>query len=390
VSAVLATQSVNAQTYSVLYSFKGGADGQYPFARLNRDAAGNLYGTTDLGGVPDRGTVFKLDSTGTETVLYTFSGADGGNPFAGMIRDAAGNLYGTTVTGGVSTCYGIPGGCGTVFKLNPTGTLTVLHSFDGSDGSGPFAGLVYDNEGNLYGTTAQGGDLTCDGGNTCGVVFKLDKKGVLTVLHTFTGGADGNNPSATLIRDAGGNLYGTAGLGGDLACGTLGCGTVFKLDPTGTLTVLHTFTGGSDGAGPNAGLIQDPMGNLYGTTGRGGADNAGTVFKIDPSGTETVVHTFDGRSGGGDPIAGLIQDAAGILYGTTFSGGNLTCRNGCGTVFKLDPATGRFKVLHAFAGGTDGTNPYAALTSDGSGNLVGTTNYGGANGDGTVFRISKR
>ncbi len=209
VSAVLATQSVNAQTYSVLYSFKGGADGQVPMGSLIRDAAGNLYGTTFTGGVPDRGTVFKLDSTGNETVLYTFSGADGGNPFAGMIRDAAGNLYGTTGNGGVFTCYGIPGGCGTVFKLDPTGTLTVLHSFDGSDGSGPFAGLVYDNEGNLYGTTAQGGDLTCDGGNTCGVVFKLDKKGVLTVLHTFTGGADGNNPSATLIRDAGGNLYGT-------------------------------------------------------------------------------------------------------------------------------------------------------------------------------------
>ena len=264
VPAILATGSAQAQTYtfSVLHTFTGSPDGAVPDGGLVRDAQGNLYGTTVLGGAYNYGTVFKLDTTGKETVLYSFTGTggDGANPYAGLVRDAQGNLYGTTNDGGASG--GAPFGWGTVFKVDTAGTETVLYSFTGPpDGAVTYAGLVRDAQGNLYGTTWSGGAYDA------GTAFKVDTAGTETVLHSFSGtGGDGSEPFAGLVRDAQGNLYGTTVLGGDTACNPPnGCGTVFKVDTSGSETVLYAFTG-ADGAGPEAGLVRDAQGNLYGAT----------------------------------------------------------------------------------------------------------------------------
>jgi uncharacterized repeat protein (TIGR03803 family) len=307
---------VQAQGFTVLYSFTGYADGGYPYAGLILDAASWPYGT-----------VFMLDKTGKETVLYSFCSRknckDGANPYAGLVRDAAGNLYGTTWYGGTGGCkddYG--SGCGTVFKVDKTGKETVLYSFTKTRGTYPYAGLVVDAAGNLYGTTVKGG------ASGHGTVFMLDKTGKETVLHSFSGVPDGAYPYAGLVRDAAGNLYGTTVNGG-----AHDYGTVFMLDKTGKETVLHSFTGtGGRGGNPYAGLIRDAAGNLYGTTSGGGHNGRGTVFKLDKAGKETVLHSFlygDGVS----PRAGLVRDANGNLYGTTESGGP----HCCGTVFELTP-----------------------------------------------------
>jgi uncharacterized repeat protein (TIGR03803 family) len=269
---------------TVLYRFSGGQDGGGP-SGLVRDAAGALYGTAFIGGANwDPGAVFKVDKKGKEAVLYSFTGGvDGGYPYAGVIRDKDGNLYGTTSAGGAL-------GWGTVFKVDGSGKETVLHSFTGTDGSLIWAGLVMDSEGNLYGAAVQGGDLACHAPYGCGTVFKLDSTGKLIVLHSFTGGTDGMSPQATLIRDSAGDLFGTTAGGGNDNCQPpYGCGTVFKLDKTGKETVLHRFTG-RDGAFPSA-LFRDQHGNLYGTTSNGGdlscvvdpqMPGCGTVFKLHP------------------------------------------------------------------------------------------------------------
>ncbi|MGH9206790.1 MAG: choice-of-anchor tandem repeat GloVer-containing protein, partial [Acidimicrobiales bacterium] len=291
------------------------------------DSSGNLYGTTGSGGASNDGVVFKLTPGGTETVLHSFAGgaSDGSLPAAGLIADSSGNLYGTTSEGGASNN-------GVVFKLSPDGTETVLHTFAGgsSDGANPRAGLIADSSGNLYGTTGSGG------ASNDGVVFKLTPGGTETVLHTFMGGGDGAFPLAGLIADSSGNLYGTTESGGGTGCiAGFGCGTVFKLSPGGTETVLYSFKGGpSDGAQPFAGLYADSSGNLYGTTSGGGASRWGTVFKLSPGGTETV-YSFTGGSDGGQPVAGLIADSSGNLYGTIEHGGAPGCSGGCGVVFKL-------------------------------------------------------
>ena len=246
------------------------------------------------------------------TTLYSFAGSDGATPHAGLIADPAGNLYGTTWGGGAS-------GQGTVFQLDPSGNLTVLYSFAGGDGSRPGGGLIADSSGNLYGTTINGG------AQDAGTVFQLTPSGALNLLYSFTGGSDGALPFAGLIADAAGNLYGTT-----IDGGAGGQGTVFQLDPSGTLTVLYSSNEGS----PWAGLIADAAGNLYGTT--EGGDGPGTVFQLTPSGTLTVLHSFTGGSDGGRPVADLLADAAGNLYGTTALGGaNTSCPGGCGTVFEL-------------------------------------------------------
>jgi len=289
---------------TVLYAFSGGADGSGGDSGLVQDWAGNLYGSTAFGGfdgdcptgeaLPGCGVVFKVDATGKETVLHTFTGgADGFSPYGNLLLDAAGNLYGATVGGGDVSgyCSDVGGflGCGTVYKLDRTGKLTVLHTFSGADGAGPNGFLVPDNAGNLYGMTFFGGDLSGCSSLGCGVVFKLDRWGNETVLYSFTGGADGAEPYASVIRDAAGNLYGTTTLGGEFTdplCIGVGCGVAFKLDPAGKETVLHTFTGGADGVNPSANLLLDEQGNLYGTA-VGGGDlscsptyGCGVVFKI--------------------------------------------------------------------------------------------------------------
>jgi uncharacterized repeat protein (TIGR03803 family) len=370
----IATPLAEAQvhrTFTLLYSFEGGTDGEQPHADLIRDAAGNFYGTTEGGGPLKCGTVFKLDTTGTETVLYTFTGkpADGSLPMAGLIRDAAGNLYGTTFYGGTLDF-------GTVFKLDPTGVETILHGFTGgTDGANPGAGLVRDRAGNLYGTTFYGGE------SGFGTVYKLDRNGVETVLHSFTGSPmDGQEPTAGLVRDAAGNFYGTTVTGGasDL-------GTVYKLDASGTESVLYSFTGHPDGKFPWAGLVRDAAGNFYGTTLYGGVSDFGTVYKLDTSGTEAVLHSFNGHPDGRLPYGGLLPDLAGSLYGTTSQGGTFHY----GTAFKLD-TTGKFTVLHNFTfGATDGITPMGGLIRDTAGNLYGTTLQGGAFSVGAVFKLSR-
>jgi uncharacterized repeat protein (TIGR03803 family) len=356
---------------TMLYTFTGGADGSHPYAGVVLDSAGNLYGTTAYGGPANGGVVFKLDTSGRETVLYGFPGAaDGSYPSAGLIRDSAGNFYGTTSAGGTS-------GWGTVYKLDATGHETVLYTFTGgADGGGPNSGVIRDSSGNLYGTAVYGG--TAD----YGVVYKVDTSGQETVLYSFTGGADGSNPLSGVIRDSAGNLYGTNSWRGSGSAGV-----VYVLRTTGRLTVLYTFTGGADGAYPSAGLIRDSAGNFYGTTPAGGAGAGwagyGVVYKLDKTGHETVLYTFTGGADGNRPYAGVIRDAGGNLYGTTFFGG----AQNAGVVYKVDTA-GQQTVLHAFGGGgNDGGNAFAGVIIDSAGNLYGTNSNGGSGGQGVVYEL---
>lgn len=383
---------------SVLYSFAlTNGDGSTPDAGLIADSAGNLYGTTYTGGSANVGTVFELNvSTGQEKVLYNFLGGsgDGANPQAGLVMDSAGNLYGTTNNGG-------PAGDGTIFKLNPsTGQETVLHSFLGSDGAHPHVGLMMDSAGNLYGTTFSGGSVGF------GVAFKLNPgTGQETALYSFAGaGGDGANPQSGLVMDKAGNLYGTTSAGGITAAScSSGCGIVFKLNPgTDQEVVVYSFTGtNGDGALPQASLILDSAGNLYGITSNGGSANNGTVFKLNPSTSqETVLYSFTGANGDGAlPQTSLILDSAGNLYGTTRSGGGtsgyLCGSNGCGTVFMLNPTTGKETELYTFPSGANGDGdplsgaaPYGSLIMDGAGNLYGTASIGGTAEGGVAFKLA--
>jgi len=399
-SVVVPAQS-RAQTFKVVHAFHGApTDGAIPEAQLLRDAAGNIYGTTGAGGTGGGtgcqygcGTAFMLDKNGRRVWLHSFNSKNGLGPMAGLLRDKAGNLYGTTVLGGDTTCYSY--GCGTVFKLDKTGKETVLHKFGGNpDGQFPEALLVEDSVGTLYVKTLEGGHYGY------GTVFMLDQTGRGTALHSFGEGADGKLPYAGVIRDTTGNLYGVTGGGGAFAAGT-----VFELDNAGKETVLYDFTGGADGGFPVSVLLADRAGNLYGTTQQGGngecgGTGCGVVFELSPhSGgnwTERVLYVFCSLSNCADgerPIAGpLVRDAAGNLYGATFFGG----ASGEGVVFKLDLAGGE-TVLHSFTGGLDGAGPWAGLARDKSGNLYGATEVGGdakcvveknVPGCGVVFKIT--
>jgi uncharacterized repeat protein (TIGR03803 family) len=332
---------------TVLYRFTGGADGSVPFGGVVRDAAGNLYGTATAGGASGWGTVFKLDKDGNETTLYTFTGfADGGNPGGSLVRDAAGNLYGTTSAGGNFNCVqGFGGGaCGTVFKLDPSGNETVLYAFQGTtDGSIPFSGLALDGTGNLYGTAWNGGhedsNSFCDVFG-CGTVFKIDATGTFSVLYTFLGGKDGDEPEAPVILDAGGNVYGTTFRGQNSTGCPFGCGVIFKVNGAGKETVLRSFVGGTKAASPRtAKLIRGVGGVIWGTTPAGGASGNGVAYRVDPGGKETDLHSFTGGADGASPVSGVIRDAAGNFYGMTYTGGDLTCKLGggvgCGTVYKI-------------------------------------------------------
>ena len=261
----------------------------------------------------------------------------------------------------------------------PSRKFTTLYTFTGgTDGGSPAAGLVFDSSGNAYGTTEYGG------ANGYGTVFKLDPAGDESVLYAFTGGADGKNPVADLLLDKNGDLYGTVKWGGYCS---RACGTVFKVNTQGE-TTLHQFKGDPDGSIPLAALVMDGAGILYGTTVDGGTSNAGTVFKLNRKGKETVLYSFQGSSDGAEPASRLVFDGAGNLYGTTYHGGSNRCSSGCGTVFKVDKKTGVHTVLYAFKGGNDGNYPNAGLVRDKSGTLFGTTSTGGSAGDGTVFSIS--
>lgn len=383
--------TAHAQTFTVLHNFSGPPDGANPYAGLIQDAAGNLYGTTNDGGTSNVGTVFEVDTSGTETVLYSFTGgSDGGGPFGGVVRDAAGNLYGTAYGGGPHGGAGCINGCGTVFKLDSSGVLTVPHAFAGgaTDGAFPMGGVVLDASGSLYGTTTEGGDLNCYGDtNGCGVVFKVDPNGTETILHRFAGyPKDGDDPEYTnLVLDKKGNVYGITQDGG-----AYNGGLVYELSKSGKLTMLHSFgEKHDDGCFPLGIPAVDNVGNLYGTTRGCGSLDHGMVWKVSRKGKETVLHSF-GRSGGIYPYAGVIMDAEGNVYGNTMSGGAW----GAGTVYELN-TKGKLTVLHSFDG-SDGKRAYAGLIRDASGNLFGTTSGGGkydcngtGYGCGEVFEITQ-
>jgi len=379
--------------FDLLYTFNGAPDGGTPVGGLVRDASGNLYGTTENGGGFGWGVVFKLDPTGKETVLHTFTGgADGATPRASLIRDSAGNLYGTAYQGG-AVCGQFT--CGVVFKIDGAGNYTVLYTFmGGADGGNPEAPVLMDAAGDLYGTNIFGGA-------GYGVVFQLNvATEVYTVLHTFTGGADGALPFAGLIQDAAGSLYGGVSSGGLAGgCGGGGCGVVFKLDPaTQDYTVLYSFTGGADGGSPGP-VVQDSAGNLYGNAGAGGNGccNYGVIFKLDPTGKETVLYNYVGGAEGWQDQGGLLLDGAGNLFGALALGGLAGgCRGGgCGLIFELNPATGKYSVLYTFTGAADGGEPVDALIQDSAGNFYGTASLGGNSptgnscglGCGTVFKL---
>ena len=360
--------------FHVEHNFAG-KDGSFPTAALIQDATGNLYGTTSAGG-SGLGVLFKLDSSGNESFRYAFSGPDGATPFGHVIQDSVGNLYGTTYAGGAS-------GFGTVFKVDTNGIETVLHSFSGKpDGAHPYAGLVMDSGGNLYGTTEKGGDFGL------GTVFKVDTSDNESVLHSFAGGSnDGSDPRAALILDASGNLYGTTFSGG-----SANKGTVFELDVNNIETILHSFSGGTDGGNPFGGVVLDSDGTLYGTTEIGGAApthygccKSGVVFGLyGANHTEKVLHTFIGKKDGATPTSDLVL-YNGALYGTTALGGH----GNKGTVFAVTIADRSERILHDFTGKSDGGIPHAGLFIDKAGTIYGTSLKGGHFRKGTVYRITQ-
>jgi uncharacterized repeat protein (TIGR03803 family) len=366
-------------SYSVIDVFEDSENGggANPYGSLIVDPAGNLYGTAANGGGFHCGVVFGILS-GSPTVLYTFHCGDGANPYGGLVRDVEGNLYGTTEYGGDGgPCSTLEPGCGLVFKLDPAGNETILHSFTGgADGSIPAAGLLRDPAGNLYGTTEYGGQF----GE--GVVFEMPRGVGYKVLHAFTDLNDGASPLASLIRDSAGNLYGTAS-----SAGTGRHGVVFKLDAAGNETPLYSFTGGSDGNYPYGALTRDAAGNLYGTTFQGGDLSAcpggcGVIFKVEPAGGETVLYSFTDSSDGAYPMAGLVQDTQGNLYGTNTSGGAYVYY---GVIFELTPA-GAYKVLFNL-NSLDGCLPHATLLAY-QGYLYGTNSSCGEGYVGTAFKLS--
>ena len=375
--SLIAPHRASAQTESVLYSFcslPNCADGSVPEAPPIRDAQGNLYGTTYTGGAHNSGTVYELARDGTFTVLYSFgaSSTDGFQPMGGLVRDAQGNLYGTTVGGGAYLS-------GELFKISPQGIETILHSFgaNSTDGLYPESSLVMDAKGNIYGTTPNGGK-----GFGSGTVFKLSTQGTYSVIYRFGGSPDGLGPSGPLFIDKGGNLYGTTGSGG-----AFGEGAVFKITPGKSEAVLHSFsaTGAAKGDGviPDGGVVMDAQGNLYGTTYQGGAFHSGVVFKVASDGSETVLHSFGATGDGGHTNSGLVLDAQGNLYGTTFQGGQF----GGGIAFKLAP-DGTETILHNFGSGSDGGFPHGGLLIDSAGNLYGVAEDDGAHNGGAVFEIT--
>lgn len=337
-------------------------------------------------------TVRAAPALSPERVIYAFRGpssqtGDAANPYAGLVADLSGALYGTTVQGGTASL-------GAVFKLTPVGgtfTEKVLHSFAGgtSDGANPY-GTLLERNGSFYGTTSVGGT------HNLGTVFRISASGAETVLYSFPGGSAGAVPKAGLIADETGALYGTTNGDGDLSCG---CGVVFKLTPATPQykeTTLYAFLGGMDGSDPESTLIADSKKALYGTTVNGGGGSCalgcGTVFKLTPSGgiyKETVILRFTNNANGRHPMSGVIADLGGALYGASANGGSSTCAPRCGTIYKLTPSgtTYHLSVLYRFSG-PDGQFPWGGLVLGTGGTLLGTTTTGGTNANGTVFELA--
>jgi len=350
---------------SVLYAFGASAtDGYTPVGPLIQGKDGALYGTTSNGGANGAGVVFKITLNGTYNIIYSFGASvtDGIVPVGGLIQGGDGNFYGTTASGGANHCVNIPqegGNCGTVFKLTPTGVETVIYSFgvSASDGVEPTGSLVQGSDGNLYGTTLNGGANSCSvsgGTHNCGTVFKITISGVETVLHSFGEGwssgflsQDGIAPQGSLIQGNDGAFYGTTVSGGRGGCGTyFGCGTVFRITSGGAITILYEFAlkAPSDGYGPSQYLVQATDGSFYGTTGSGGSqggDLNGTIFKITPTGEKITLYSFGPlNTAPSNPVGGLIQAKDGSFYGVTaYNGvlGAVGARFGQGAIFRMVP-----------------------------------------------------
>jgi uncharacterized repeat protein (TIGR03803 family) len=388
VTAISAHSQAFTVTFTNLANF-GGRNGYEPFyVSIVQGADGNLYGTTAYGGdadfacvydYPDCGTIFRITPGDSVTTIYSFcSGNDcigGGIPYAGLIQATDGNLYGTV--SGASD-----GGGGAVFKMSLGSEVSLIYTF-GLEGYEPLAPLVQGSDGNFYGTTYTGGTLPCSQYEYgCGTVFKITPSGVLTTLHSFNG-ADGEGPIAGLVQATDGSLYGTTVGGGNSTCypSANGCGTIFKITSTGSFATLYNFQG-NDGSRPYGALVQGSDGNLYGTT--TGTGYGSTVFKISLSGTLTTLYSpFSDDDGA--PLGTLIQATDGNFYGTT-EGGGQRCPPSCGTIFQITPA-GLLTKLYTFDG-SDGNTPYGGLVQATDGSFYGTTAYGGTAGDGSVFHIS--
>jgi uncharacterized repeat protein (TIGR03803 family) len=385
---VATTIASPAQTFTSLFSFDG-TDGAGPGSGLVQGTDGGLYGTITGGLLNGHGTIFEITGAGMLTTLYRFCTQspclDGSRPEAALVLDTDGNIYGTTAFGGTH-------GDGTLFKITADGTLTTLYNFCSLinaqgycvDGTRPDVALVRGTDGNLYGVTYQGG------ANRGGTIFKFTTAGSLTTLYSFcsrSSCADGKYPSG-LLQASNGSFYGTTTRGGAGANGD-GNGTVFQMTPDGTLTTLHIFNG-TDGLEPSGALVQDAAGNFYGTTLFGGLSptNGGTAFKITANGAFTSVHSFCTQPSCPDGLIpnGLIQGTDGNFFGTTEEGGG----NRDGTVFKMS-AAGKVTALYDFctqAGCVDGSFPAAALMQSTNGTFYGTTSAGGASGDGTIFSLA--
>jgi uncharacterized repeat protein (TIGR03803 family) len=380
-----------AQTTKVIYSFAGDEDGEYPDTDLVLDNAGNIYGTTVLGGDFGSGTVFMLSKSGstwTHTVLYSFtSGPDGGQPYKGVALDRNGNLYGSAVTGGTGSCEG---GCGVVYKLTNNGgvwTETVLHSFTGgNDGSGPGNGLTIDRAGNLYGMTPIGGAFGL------GTVYQLhprtDGSNAFRVIHQFADGVEGSSASAgRLLLDQSGSLYGVTTVGG-----IHGNGMVFQLLPVqGNFQYqdLYNFHDVPDAGFPYSALTRNSTGQLYGTTYYAGANNLGAVYQMKyyrGLWYESVLYSFTSGTDGNSPIGNVVIDPSGNLYGTTSEGGTSTV----GTIFKLTNTAGKWSesVVYSFKGSPDAALPYDGMNGDGNGNYYGATVSGGSGNEGAIYQFT--
>ncbi len=404
VPAPSASVTVPGVSLDTLYSFPAGElSGAWPFAPLVQGRDGALYGTTVQGGTNGAeyggynygaGTIFKITTHGSFTSLYsfTFSGDDGGMPRAGLALGKDGNFYGSSEQGG-------PLDLGGLFEMSPAGEVTPLYDFAGAeDGSYPAAGLIQGNDGNFYGDALFGGAYAygypLGSASGYGTIFSLATNGSVNPLAEFNL-TDGAWPSGTLVQGADGNFYGTTESGGNGGAtlpivklpnggeqtGVGTSGTIFKMTPSGVITTLYAFTGGSDGSGPMAGLTQGADGNFYGVTIDGGSGGVGTLFKITPAGQFTLLHSFTGVSDGANPSGGLVQSTDGNLYGTTLLGGAY----GNGTVFRIG-LNGQLATLLSFSG-LNGASPSAALMQASDGNLYGTTTTGGSANNGTVFRL---
>ncbi len=404
--------SVSAQTYSVIYSFPGGTEGAFPYGSVTRSHTGVIYGSTyktdGANGGTGFGVAYSVTATGTEKVLQSFQGPpnDGANPKGGMIHFHG--LYSTTTSGGSST--NCTGGCGVVWTHNynaavheddsanedPASFDVIIHNFTGlaDDGAAPVGDLARDFNYNLYGVTTYGGDTQCSA-QGCGIIYELTLAGVETIFHKFSG-PDGSFPRSGLIscRPCGttvNHLFGTTSAGGASNQGTL-----FTIDMNGQyFQTLYQFKGGADGSEPEGAVVLDLTGNgnIYGTTVNGGGSTncpggCGTVYKVTPSGEETVLYAFTGGADGAHPRGTLAIDTKGNIYGATSDGGK--GKPGDGVIFEVNDTTGAETVIHTFAGGADGANPFGGVVKDVFGNLYGTTVYGGdmscgTNGCGVIF-----